>query len=221
MDFAEARENMVDRLARGSSVDDDVAEALRTVPRHEFVPDDRREDAYKDRPLPIGGGQTVSAPHMVAEMCAVLDPEAGDEVLEVGTGSGYHAAITAELVGDDGAVYTVEYDETLAAEARETLDRLGYDDVAVRCGDGRDGWPEKAPFDRAYLTCAVPEFPPPILDQLRTGGVALAPVGTLRQQLVFARVDDTGEIADCEHHGPVQFVRVRGADGADEDDGAG
>jgi len=205
-DFAAARDRLADRLRE--RVDDErVVEALRTVPRHEFVPEGRREAAYRDSPLPIGEGQTISAPHMVAIMADLLDLQRGDTVIEVGTGCGYHAAVTAELVGPAN-VYSVEYHASLADAARERLDRLGYGDVSVRFGDGREGWPDHAPYDRAYLTCAAPELPDPVLEQVRPGGTVLAPVGTGRQTLVRARRRADGSL-ERETHGGVRFVRMQ------------
>ncbi len=201
-----ARDRLADRLR--TRVDDErVVETLRTVPRHEFVPESRREAAYSDRPLPIGEGQTISAPHMVAIMADLLDLVDGDTVLEVGTGCGYHAAVTAELVGAAN-VYSVEYHESLAAKARERLDRLGHGAVSVRTGDGREGWPDHAPYDRAYLTCAAPEFPGCVVEQVRPGGILLAPIGTTSQTLVRGRRREDGSL-DRENHGGVRFVRMQ------------
>ncbi|QZP37145.1 protein-L-isoaspartate(D-aspartate) O-methyltransferase [Halobaculum magnesiiphilum] len=216
MDPETARERMVDRLGRRPDVDSAALAALRAVPRHEFVPDEGVEAAYADRPVPIGDGQTASAPSVVGLMCSLLEVEAGDDVVEVGTGCGYHAAVTAELVAP-GGVYSVEYDPDLAADARDRLSRLGYDAVRVRVGDGREGWPEHAPYDAAYLTCAAPEIPDPVVDQVREGGRVVAPVdadgGRLGggQRLVSLRVDGDG--VEREDHGGVRFVPMRGGDG--------
>ena len=209
-EHVKARRALVERLRRRGYVESDrVADALRAVPRHEFVPGGVRARAYDDRPLSIGNDQTVSAPHMVALMSELLDPDPADDVLEVGTGCGYHAAVTAELL-PAGHVYSVEYDADLAAAARETLARLGYGDrVSVRVGDGREGWPDHAPFDGAYVTCAVPSVPDAIRDQLRAGGRIVAPVGDAHQELVLLekRGDGTFERSD---HGAVRFVRIQG-----------
>ncbi len=206
-DFERAREALVDRLqAQGRAERDATVEALRSVPRHEFVPSDRRSAAYEDRPLPIGDGQTISAPHMVGTMTDLLAPDPGDRILEIGTGCGYHAAVTTEIVGA-GNVYSVEYLEGLATAARERLARLGYD-VEVRVGDGREGWPEHAPYDGAYLTCAGSSIPDAIVEQVREGGRIVAPIGDRRQQLIRATVGDDG-IDQRENHGGVRFVRLQ------------
>ena len=202
-----ARERMASQLA--SRIDDErVVEAIATVPRHEFVPADRRAQAYEDRPLPIGDGQTISAPHMVAMMADRLDLEPGERVLEIGTGCGYHAAVTAELVGDEN-VYSVEYGAELATAARERLAELGYNGISVRTGDGREGWAEHAPYDAAYLTCSAPELPHRVVEQLEPGGRLVGPIGTVRQTLVSARKTDDGRL-DRREHDPVRFVRMRG-----------
>jgi protein-L-isoaspartate(D-aspartate) O-methyltransferase len=207
-EFDDARRRLVDRLVERGHVErgSATARALRAVPRHEFVPDGSRRRAYEDRPLPIGGGQTISAPHMVAIMTDLLALGPGDEVLEIGTGCGYHAAVTAEVVGP-GNVYSVEYDADLAADARERLDRLGYD-VHVRQGDGHRGWSEHAPYDRAYLTCAPRSVPEPIVEQVRAGGRVVAPEGRGVQTLVVLTPTERG--VERETHGRVRFVSMQG-----------
>jgi len=208
MDWAARRADLVDGLAAGGRIDDDATlDALRAVPRHEFVPEPKRQAAYDDRPLPIGAGQTISAPHMVGIMTDLLCLEPGDHVLEIGTGCGYHAAVTAEIVGAEH-VATVEYHESLAEDARRRLDRLGYGGVSVRAGDGKQGWPEHAPYDRAYLTCAAPAFPDPVVEQVRPGGLLLAPIGTGRQTLIRARRRADGAL-EREAHGGVRFVELQ------------
>jgi protein-L-isoaspartate(D-aspartate) O-methyltransferase len=205
MDPDTARRRMVDRLRTGDRVGDErVLKALAAVPRHEFVPEGRRSAAYRDAPLPIGHGQTISAPHMVGIVCELLELATGDRVLEIGTGCGYHAAVTAELVGP-GNVYSVEYEPALAENARDRLDRLGYE-VNVRQGDGREGWPEHAPYDAAYLTCAAETTPPAVVEQ--TEGYVVAPVGRGTQRLVRLLVDG-GEVRERETHGRVRFVEMR------------
>jgi len=208
-EFETRRERMVESLVDSDRIErDSTVEAMETVPRHEFVPEGRRDDAYADRPLPIGADQTISAPHMVGIMCDHLALEPGDEVLEVGTGCGYHAAVTAEIVGD-GNVHSVEYVERLAGAARERLSDLGYD-VAVRVGDGREGWSEHAPYDAAYLTCAAASLPEAVVEQLRADGSVVAPVGTASQTLVAATKTTDG--LKRESHGAVRFVRMQGGD---------
>jgi len=207
MSFEQRRNDLVDRLAGRESLDPATEAAMRAVPRHEFVPEGKRNAAYADRPLPIGEGQTISAPHMVAIMTDLLSVSRGDRVLEIGTGCGYHAAVTAEVVGA-GNVYSVEYHENLAERARETLAKTGYSEVSVRAGDGRAGWPEHAPYDAAYLTCAASDFPPAVVEQVRTRGVLLGPLGDNRQVLVRARKREDGSL-DRERHGHVRFVPLQ------------
>ena len=197
---------LADRLRKRVS-DEAVLAAIASVPRHRFVPADKRHDAYADRPLPIGSGQTISAPHIVAIMAELLDLSQGEQVLEVGTGCGYHAAVTAELVGPEN-VYSVEYHASLADEARTTLDATGYGDVSVRAGDGKEGWPDHAPYDRTYLTCAASEFPVPLVEQIRDAGVLLAPIGDGRQRLIRAEKRADGTL-DSEDHGGVRFVPLQ------------
>jgi protein-L-isoaspartate(D-aspartate) O-methyltransferase len=201
------RNRMVDGLLQREPLGPKTEAAMRTVPRHAFVPEGREDAAYRDTPLPIGEGQTISAPHMVAIMTGLLELSPGDRVLEIGAGCGYHAAVTAEVVGAEN-VYSVEYHEELADSARETLDVIGYGDVSVRVGDGRKGWPEHAPYDRAYLTCAAAEFPGPVIEQVRTGGILLGPIGTGTQVLVKARKNGDGTLEE-ERHGHVRFVPLK------------
>ncbi|WP_336345374.1 protein-L-isoaspartate(D-aspartate) O-methyltransferase [Halalkalicoccus ordinarius] len=207
-DYDDARARLTDQLTRRERISESTAAAIGAVPRHEFVPESRRGEAYADRPLPIGDDQTISAPHMVAIMIDLLDAEEGDRVLEIGTGCGYHAAVTSEVV-DPENVYSVEFGEKLAERARETLERVGYGEVSIRQGDGREGWPEHAPYDAAYFTCAVPEIPDAVVEQVRPGGTVLAPVGDWSQKLIEARVGERG-IESRERRGAVRFVSIRG-----------
>lgn len=205
-----ALEAMVDRLASAGRIErDSTAKAMRAVPRHAFVPEERRSAAYQDRPLPIGQGQTISAPHMVANMVDLLALEPGERVLEIGTGCGYHAAVTAEVVGAAN-VYSIEVSPDLADEAHDRLAALGYGDISIAVGDGGDGWSEKAPFDAIYLTCATPSIPETLLEQVRLGGRLLAPVGSYHQELVLVTVDTDG-MRHRERHGGVRFVPMRDA----------
>ena len=186
MDFVEKRKKMVDHLIkRGILKNSDVIEAMLKVPRHEFVPDGAQDSAYIDSPVSIGLGQTISAPHMNAMMCQYLELKEGDKILEIGTGSGYHAALCAEIVAPEGSekpghVYTIERHEKLANRAREKLIALGYSDrVTVIHGDGTLGYPEAAPYDKILVTAASPEkIPPPLKEQLNDGGILCIPAGS-------------------------------------------
>ena len=149
-------------------------DAMRKVPRHLFVPDYLMGNAYKDTPLPIGYSQTISQPYIVAYMTALIEPEANDRVLEIGTGSGYQAAVLAEIVD---SVFTIEIVDELAKESADRLEKLGYENVFVKAGDGYFGWPEKAPFDKIIVTAAAEEIPPLLIEQLEEGGKMILPVG--------------------------------------------
>ena len=207
MEMATARDRLVDSLVATDIITKPSTEAaLRAVPRHEFVGDDHQEQAYRDRPLPIGNDQTISAPHMVGQMLDLIDVSPGDRILEIGAGCGYHAAVTTEVVGD-GNVYSIEYDADLGESARGRLADLGYD-VAVRIGDGREGWPDQAPFDASYLTCAAAEPPAAIIEQTASDGVVVGPFGTGQQELKRLTVgDDDGY--ESETIAPVRFVTMR------------
>jgi len=179
--FEAQREAMVTETIAARNVQDKrVLAAMRKVPRHEFVPESVRRHAYEDRALPIGYGQAVSQPFLVALMAEVAEIGPDERVLEIGTGSGYGAAVLAELARD---VYTIEIVEPLAEQATATLARLGYGNVHVRAGDGYRGWPEAAPFDAIIVTAAPPEVPEPLKQQLQVGGILVCPVGTHRQYL--------------------------------------
>lgn len=182
-----------------------VLAAMRKVPRHELIPAADRAAAYDDRPVPIGEGQTISQPLVVAAMTESLELKGGERVLEIGTGSGYQAAVLAEIVGE---VDTIEIVPALARRARADLARLGYRNVNVREADGYRGWPEKAPFDGIVLTAAPPQVPPPLLAQLKVGGRLVAPVGTDVQELV--RITRTESGYREERLFPVRFVPMTG-----------
>lgn len=171
-----------EQIASRGITDPAVLEAMRRVPRHRFVPPEERRYAYSDGPLPIGYDQTISQPYIVALMTEKIRPARSMRVLEIGTGSGYQAAVLAECVGE---VYSIEILEPLARRAEKTLLELGYADVHLRIGDGYDGWPEAAPFDAILLTAAPEEVPAPLLDQLAVGGRLVAPVGSGAQDLVL------------------------------------
>lgn len=187
-----------------AALSDDVLAALGAVPREEFVPLSQRPRAYLNIPLPIAAGQTISQPLIVALMTEMLDPQATDVMLEVGTGSGYQAAVLSRLVKH---VYSVEIVPELADSASKTLQRLRYDNVTVRAGDGYAGWPEHAPFDGIIVTAAAPSIPPPLLQQLKPGGRLVIPVGEHlgNQELMLVEVDGAGEISK-ESKLPVRFV---------------
>jgi protein-L-isoaspartate(D-aspartate) O-methyltransferase len=181
----------------------EVLRVIRAVPRHEFVPSDMREFAYEDRPLSIGYGATISQPYIVAAMSELLNPKPHHKVLEIGTGSGYQAAILAHLVRD---VYTIEIVPELAKSAAETLRRLSYKNVYVRQGDGYKGWPEQAPFDGIILTAAPPQVPQALINQIKPGGVLVAPVGAaMDQQLIVVEKLMDGQIRRRTVF-PVMFV---------------
>lgn len=185
-----------------------VMSAMGSVPREEFVLPAYRRLAYDNTPLPIEAGQTISQPLIVALMTDLLDPQPDDVVLEVGTGSGYQAAVLAGLVEH---VYSVEIVEELAASAAAVLDRLGYDNVSVRAGDGYAGWPEHAPFDGIIVTAAAAEIPPPLLAQLKPGGKLVIPVGAEHgyQELLLIETGEDGEIRERSVL-PVRFVPLTG-----------
>jgi protein-L-isoaspartate(D-aspartate) O-methyltransferase len=183
-----------------------VLRVMGEVPRHEFVPADERAHAYEDRPLPIGHDQTISQPFIVAFMTAALVPRETDRVLEIGTGSGYHAAVLSRLVAE---VYTIEIVEPLAKDAAATLQRLRYDNVHVRAGDGYQGWPEAAPFDAVLVTCAPDHVPQPLVDQLAEGGRMIIPVGDDGPQELVLLEKQGGEVRRRDVL-PVRFVPMTG-----------
>ena len=205
--FATEREGMVRTQIEARGVKDAaVLAAMRRVPRHEFVPADVRAKAYADHPLPIGERQTISQPYIVGFMTELLQVKPGHRVLEIGTGSGYQAAVLAELGAD---VYTIEIVEKLAATARSVLQRLGYDRIRVRAGDGYQGWPDAAPFDRIIVTAAPPEVPQPLIDQLKPGGRLVVPEGVHDQDLVLYTKTADGKL-QRERVLPVRFVPMTG-----------
>lgn len=182
-----------EHLERRGIRDPEVLRAIRTVPRHEFVPHSLRGEAYDDRPLDIGYGATISQPYIVAAMTELLEARKTSRVLEIGTGSGYQSAVLAELAGE---VYSIEVIPELARSADETLRRLGYRNIHVRQGDGYRGWPEQAPFDRIILTAAPLEIPDELIVQLAAGGRLIAPVGgNADQQLVVLDRSATGHLS--------------------------
>jgi protein-L-isoaspartate(D-aspartate) O-methyltransferase len=201
------RQQMVERQIRSRGVTSArVLAAMEQVPRHLFVPDAERGQAYEDHPLPIGGGQTISQPYIVALMTALLGLPVQSRVLEIGTGSGYQAAVLSRVAAQ---VYSVEIVADLGARARDTLARLGYENVQVRIGDGYRGWPEAAPFDGILLTAAPHAVPPPLIAQLKPGGRMVLPIGGFDQDLVVLTKQADGTVKR-EKILPVRFVPMTG-----------
>jgi len=200
------RQRMVDSQIRARGVSDAaVLDAMRTVPRHRFVPDSLHSYAYTDGPLRIGHGQTISQPYIVALMTSLIEPKPSMKILEIGTGSGYQAAILAECVAE---VYTIEIVSELGKSAASLLDDLGYENIHTRIGDGFDGWPEHAPFDGVVVTAAPEEIPQPLLDQLAVGGRLVIPVGRGSQDLVLVTRTEDGYHRQSVT--PVRFVPMTG-----------
>jgi protein-L-isoaspartate(D-aspartate) O-methyltransferase len=206
-DLAAQRQQMVQRqlMTRGIS-DARVLAAMAKVPREEFVPPESRATSYEDGPLPIGYGQTISQPYVVAFMTEQLRPKPSDRVLEVGTGSGYQAAILAELVSD---VYSIEIVEPLAKNAETTLQRLGYKNVHLKTGDGYKGWPEEGPFDAIIVTCAPDKVPQPLVNQLKDDGRMVIPVGDRFAQQLYLLEKKNGQLKQSATL-PVRFVPMEG-----------
>lgn len=216
--WAEARTGMITAIEKDvrdtaelinrGSFDRRVMDAMGSVPRHEFVPENQRRKAYENRPLPIGRGQTISQPYIVALMTDLLAPQPDDRVLEIGTGSGYQAAVLSQLVSQ---VFSIEIIGELADESRQRLQRLGYDNISVRTADGYDGWPEEAPFDSIIVTAAISHIPPPLVRQLKPGGRMVIPVGTAFQTQYLTLVEkDSGGRVTTRQLIPVIFVPFTG-----------
>lgn len=203
-DYASRRARMVSEQLQARDIDDSlVLNAMRRVPRHEFIPDDYKAYAYHDRALPIGEGQTISQPYIVAYMTQILGVQPEEKILEIGTGSGYQAAVLSEL---GKKVFTIEIVEPLGRAAQERLSRLGYENVAVRIGDGYNGWPEAAPFDAIMVTAGAEELPEPLMEQLADGGrmvIPIGPHGGVRQLTLITR--EKGSFRS-EKLMPVRFV---------------
>ena len=207
--YNEAREKMVNSQIKARGIRGSLTlTAMRTVPRHKFVPKKQIGNAYLDSPLPIGHGQTISQPYIVAFMTEIIKPTKDFRVLEIGTGSGYQAAVLGELCKH---VYTIEIVTPLGKKAAKLLEDLGYDQIQVKIGDGYKGWPEAAPFDRIIVTCAPESIPQALLDQLAIGGRMVIPVGGKfeTQYMVEVTKDKKGRISQKEHY-PVRFVPMTG-----------
>src|SRR5215211_466882 len=204
--FPAQRQRMVEQQLKPRGIKDDrVLTAMAKVPREEFIPVDMRMDAYEDGPLPIGYDQTISQPYVVAFMTEQLRPKPSDRVLEIGSGSGYQAAILAELVAE---VYTIEIVEPLAKSAEATLQRLGYNSVHIKSGDGYKGWPEEAPFDAIIVTCAPENVPQRLVDQLKDGGHMVIPVGERFAQQLYLLEKKNGQLKESATL-PVRFVPMQ------------
>ena len=207
--FEPVRARLVDSL-RGRidmHISEQVLQAMMRVPRHLFVRESDTAYAYEDYPLSIGHGQTISAPHMVAIMCTLLDVREGMNILEIGAGSGYHSAMLAELTGSKGRVYSIERIPELLEVARRNLHDAGYHNVVVTAGDGTLGLPEYAPYDRITVACAAPAIPPPLVEQLKRGGKMVIPVGEFVQDLYLVHKND---VISKEKSGGVVFVPLIG-----------
>ncbi len=188
--YAEQRQQMVKNQIEARNIKDEVTlKAMRTVPRHYFVPEKMIDRAYSDSPLPIGHNQTISQPYIVAYMTAAINPKPGMKVLEVGTGSGYQAAVLAEIVDE---VYTIEIITELHKKAKRTLDELGYENITTRAGDGYIGWKEHAPYDAVIVTAALDHIPHALIEQLKDGGSLVMPVGKKGQTQALKLVTKKG-----------------------------
>jgi len=199
------REQLVGLIEAQGIYDEKVLAAMRKVPRHEFVPERYRDESYRNHPVPIGMEQTISQPFIVAYMTQMLKLEGGEKVLEIGTGSGYQAAVLAEIAGE---VYTIEILKPLARRAEKTLKSLGYENIFVKVGDGYQGWPEHADFDAVIVTAAPDHVPQPLVDQLKVGGRLVIPVGKLFQKLILITKDENGVTTRDDL--PVRFVPMTG-----------
>ena len=208
--YERQREDMVNHQLKPRGISDPhVLEALRTVPRHLFVTEALRDQAYGDYPLPIGEQQTISQPYIVAEMTQALELGNDDRVLEIGTGSGYQAAVLADIVF---RVYTIERIRALYIQARKLLDRLNYHNIIMRCSDGTTGWQDESPFDAIMVTAGAPEVPEKLLDQLATGGRMIVPVGNQHSQDLIKITKDKDGI-HRSNLGGCRFVKLIGAQG--------
>ncbi|MFP4655597.1 MAG: protein-L-isoaspartate O-methyltransferase [Methanohalobium sp.] len=208
MEYEMERSRLVKSL-KYQGVGQKVLDAMTRVPRHLFVPPEYQRDAYIDAPLMIGHNQTISAPHMVAIMCDLLDLKEGQVILEIGTGSGYHAAVISEIVGESGHVYSIECIKELVDFSRNNLENTGYNNVTVIHGDGSEGCPEHAPYERILVTAGAPDIPDSLIDQLKSGGIMVIPVGLYFQELYLIKKELDGSISKNDKGG-VMFVPLTG-----------
>ena len=204
-DFTRQRQALVAQLKAEGITNGDVLNAMLKVPRHEFVPSSHRQYSYQNRPLPIGHDQTISQPFIVGYMTQAASIAPGEKVLEIGTGSGYQAAVLAELAGK---VYTIEIIPELAEGAKSVLNKLGYRNIHVKTGNGYEGWPEHAPFDAIVVTAAPDKIPQALVDQLAVKGKMVIPVGTTFQEMVIITRDESGVVE--QRTIPVRFVPMTG-----------
>jgi len=210
--FELERERLINNLLRENYIkSNEVKKAFQKVPREKFLPDYLKKMAYCDTPQQIGYGQTISAPHMVAIMCEALDICKGQKILEIGAGSGYHAAIVSCLVGEKGQVYSIERIEDLGKLAQKNLREAGFTNTIVEIGDGSEGLEKYQPYDRIYVTCAAPAVPPPLISQLKDGGKLLVPVGKLYCDLKL--IEKKGEKIVTKNLGGCVFVPLVGKHG--------
>jgi protein-L-isoaspartate(D-aspartate) O-methyltransferase len=209
MKINEKRENLVESLKKqGRIKTKEIEKAFLEIPREKFIPTIFEKYAYSDTPLEIGNGQTISAPHMIAIMCEELDLKKGQKILEVGTGSGYHAAIVAKIIEPKGHIYTIERHKNLAEKAKQNLKNTNIKNVTVKIGDGSEGLEEYAPYDRIYVTCAAPIIPQPLIEQLKDPGKMLIPIGGIICTLYLLEKDN-GKIKK-ESRGGCAFVPLIG-----------
>ena len=210
--YKSERDILVKKLVKEEYIKSEkVKEAFLNVHRHKFLPENLKHVAYCDCPLEIGLGQTISAPHMVAIMCEALDIQKGQKILEIGAGSGYHAAVVSFIVGDKGHVYSIERLEKLATKASDNLKNAGFENTAVELGDGSEGLKKYQHFDRIYVTCAAPSVPQPLINQLKDGGKLLIPVGKMYCELKL--IIKQGEKLSSQNLGGSVFVPLVGKHG--------
>lgn len=208
--YQQQREQMVrTQLQNRGITDQKTLEAMRKTERHKFIPGSQQRQAYEDRPLPIGYGQTISQPYIVAYMTQIIEPKSHYRVLEIGTGSGYQAAVLAEIVDE---VYTIEIIEELGNHAIEVLDKLNYNNAHVKIADGYYGWEEYAPFDAIVVTAAAEHIPPPLVKQLKDGGKMIIPVGSPFRVQQLMLVEKKNDQLTTKNLMPVRFVPFRRAD---------